>query len=104
MIHPSNQRLFAAPAINQVYEEGQKDIITSPKFQGRKLVVCGGDSEGFSATKATYSFMEHGSNIVLHMEHGDKRQVRELWDTISAVPSYSTVISYTVNHDIHVCV
>ena len=79
MTRPSNQRLSAAPAIHQVYEEGQRDIITSPRFQSRKLVVCGGaqmDSEEFSATKATYSFMEHDTNIVLHMEHGDKRQVR----------------------------
>ena len=73
-----NQRFYAAPAINQMYEKRQKDILISPEFQGRQLVVCGDsrmDSPGFSATKATYSFMEHDSNIVLHMEHGDKRQV-----------------------------
>ena len=34
------------------------------------------DSPGFSATKATYSFMEEqGDGRVVIMEHGDKRQV-----------------------------
>ena len=55
-----NQRFYAAPA---VYEERQKELVRSPEFQGRKLVICGDarmDSPGFSATKATYSFMERG--------------------------------------------
>ena len=67
-----------APAINQMYEEEQEKILSSPDFQRRPLVVCGDarmDSPGFSTTKATYSLMKHDSGVVLHMEHGDKRQV-----------------------------
>ena len=72
-----NQRYYAAPAINQMYKERQREIVST--FQGRQLVLCGDtrmDSPGFSAMKATYTFMEHDSNVVLHMEHGDKRQVQ----------------------------
>ena len=71
-----NQRFYAAPAIHQVFEEGQNVLIQS--YQQKSLVLCGDarmDSPGFSATKATYSFMEHDTHVVLHMEIGDTWQV-----------------------------
>ena len=42
-------------------------------------MLCGHarmDSPGFSTTRATYSFMDHDTGVVLHREHGDKRQVQ----------------------------
>ena len=53
-------------------------LLSTSLFVNKQLVLCGDariDSPGYSATKATYSFMEHDSNVVLHMEHGDKREV-----------------------------
>lgn len=55
-----NQRFYAAQAINQMFEEGQKAILELPQMKEVPLVVCGDArmySPGFSATKATYSFM-----------------------------------------------
>ena len=73
-----NQRLYAAPAIHLEYVEMRNAIIDDVKLHD-EVILCGDgrmDSPGFSATKATYSFMEEqGSGRVVSMEHGDKRQV-----------------------------
>lgn len=73
-----NQRFYAAPAINQMFQEGQDELLQLPEVQRSPLIVCGDarmDSPGFSATKATYSFMEHDTGLILHIENGDKREV-----------------------------
>ena len=76
-----NQRFYAAPAIHQEYI-GMRDAIVEDIKKQDGVVLSGDarmDSPGFSATKATYSFMEEqGSHRVISMEHGDKRQVRML--------------------------
>ena len=75
-----NQRLFAAPAIHQEYLLMRDGIIADLRTK-EEVVLCGDgrmDSPGYSATKATYSFMEeNGSLRVVSMEHGDKREVSD---------------------------
>ena len=75
-----NQQLYAAPAIHQEYIGMRDSIVDGIKSQEGEIVLSGDarmDSPGFSATKATYSFMEEGgSHRVVSMEHGDKRQVQ----------------------------
>ena len=72
-----NQRLYAAPAIHQEYNHMSSAIIDDIKSHQEIILYGDGrmDSPGFSATKATYSFMEEGGGRVVIMEHGDKRQV-----------------------------
>ena len=56
------------------------DSITDDVKSKEDVIFCGDgrmDSPGFSATKATYLFIEEGgSQRVVNMEHGDKRQVQ----------------------------
>ena len=72
-----HQRLYAAPTVNQEYENMQTHNVEQMKSSST-VILCGDcrmDSPGFSATKGTYSFMDYDSNIIVTMAHGDKRQV-----------------------------
>ena len=75
-----NQQRYAAPTINQAYIEKRREVMSI--FSTSDSVIrsedCRMDSPGFSATKGIYSLMEHETGHILHMEHGDKREVLNL--------------------------
>lgn len=74
-----NQRLYASTAVDQEFKELRQVIINEIKTEGEEVVLCGDgrmDSPGFSATKGTYTVMDHSSKKLLNMECGDKREVR----------------------------
>ena len=86
-----NQRLYASTAVDQEFKELRQDIIDEVKAQGKGVVLCGDgrmDSPGFSATKGTYTVMEHSTKKLLNMECGDKREVR------STKPNRNIILKY----------
>ena len=69
-----NQHLYAAPTVNQEYENIQSCNVEQMKSSST-VILCGDcrmDSPGFSAI---YSFMDCDSNIIVTMAHGDKHQL-----------------------------
>ncbi len=70
------QRVYVAPAINQVSTEYKKQVIQ--RFSNADVVVSGDgrcDSPGSSAKFCTYTLMEKESGVILHTETVDKREV-----------------------------
>ena len=71
------QRLYAAPAVNQEYVSLESEITKELK-QCDSVIVSGDcrmDSPAFSAVKGTYTLMNHETDKLISMQHGDKRQV-----------------------------
>ncbi|XP_057291839.1 uncharacterized protein LOC130614426 [Hydractinia symbiolongicarpus] len=72
-----NQKLYVSPAVQQTYDDIEHDIIESMSHQD-EVIICGNcqlDSPGWSATKGTYTFMDHQSKKLVMMQFGDKREV-----------------------------
>ena len=62
-----HQRLYAAPTVNQEYENMQTRNVEQMKSSST-VILCGDcrmDLPGFSATKGTYSFMY--THVVLYI-------------------------------------
>ena len=74
----NNQKLYVNPAVQQQYDEKETEIINELKKKNSSQIVCGDcqlDSPGWSATKGTYTFMEHENKKLIAMQFGDKREV-----------------------------
>ena len=72
----NNQKLYVNQAVQQQYGKKEEEIIA--KLKDLSQVICGDcqlDSPGWSATKGTYTFMEHGTKKLVAMQFGDKREV-----------------------------
>ncbi|XP_071489552.1 uncharacterized protein, partial [Diadema antillarum] len=70
------QRKYIAPAIENKWEDIQRETVE--KHKGSGLVLCGdgrNDSPGHSAQYLTYTFMDHQTLDVIHIEFMDKREV-----------------------------
>ena len=73
-----NQRLYASTAVDQEFKELRQEIVDQVKTKEEDLVLCGDgrmDSPGFSATKGTYTVIDHTTKKILNMECGDKQEV-----------------------------
>lgn len=63
--------------MQQTYDDIEHDIIESMSHQD-EVIICGDcqlDSPGWSATKGTYTFMDHQSKKIVTIQFGDKREV-----------------------------
>ncbi|XP_070550358.1 uncharacterized protein [Ptychodera flava] len=70
------QRLYAVPAIQNYWDNMERDILDS--YQGQKAILCGdgrNDSPGHSAHYLSYSLADANKNCIVHTEVVDVREV-----------------------------